>query len=50
MTNEKHYPDLGSDVSSVWNLWLVSQMSFGRETSGSIAKCRLFRQVIFIAK
>ena len=23
---------------------LVSQMSFGRETSGSVAKCRLFSQ------
>ena len=24
---------------------LVSQMSFGRETSGGVAKCRLFSQV-----
>jgi len=23
---------------------LISQMSFGRETSGSVAKCRLFSQ------
>ena len=21
MTNQKHYPDLGSDTSSVWNFW-----------------------------
>ena len=39
-TNQKHYPDLGSDESSV----LVSQTSFGGETSGSVAKCRLFSQ------
>ena len=24
---------------------IVSQMSFGRETSGSVAKCRLFSQI-----
>ena len=39
-TNQKHYPDLGSDASSA----LVSQTSFGGETSGSVAKCRLFSQ------
>ena len=27
---------------------LVSQTSFGGETNGSIAKCRLFSQVIFL--
>ena len=27
---------------------LVSQMSFGGETSGSVAKCRLFSQVMFM--
>ena len=27
---------------------LVSQASFGRETSGSVAKCRLFSQAILI--
>ena len=21
VTNQKHYPDLGSDASSVWNFW-----------------------------
>ena len=33
-TNQKLYPDLGSDASSA----LVSQISFGGETSGSVAK------------
>ena len=37
--NQKHYPDLGSDTSSVWNSVLISQTSFGGETSGSVAKC-----------
>ena len=45
-TNQKHYPDLGSDASSVWNSALVSQTSFGGETSGSVAKCLLFSQAI----
>ena len=43
-TNQKHYPDLGSDASSVWISALVSQPSFGGETSGSVAKYRLFSQ------
>ena len=43
-TNRKYYPDLGSDASSVWISALVSQTSFGRETSGSVAKYRLFSQ------
>ena len=42
--NQKHYPDMGSDASSVWNSALVSQTSFGGETSGSVAKRRLFSQ------
>ena len=42
--NQKHYPNLGSDVSSVWNFCLISQKSFGGKTSGSVAKCRLFSQ------
>ena len=41
----RHYPDLGSDASSIWNFCvLVSQMSFGWETSSSVAKCRPFSQ------
>ena len=43
-TNQKHYPGLGSDALSVWNFCAVSQTSFGGETSGSVAKCRLFSQ------
>ena len=52
-----HYPDLGSDASSVWNfcthfsdvktVWnFCARFSdvIWRETSGSIAKCRLFSQ------
>ena len=41
-TNQKHYPDLSSDTSSVWNSALVSQTSFRGETSGGVVKCRLF--------
>ena len=37
---QKHYPDLGSDASSVWN----SQTLFRGETSDSVTKCRLFPQ------
>ena len=43
-TTQKHYPDLGSDASSVWIAALVCQTSFGGETSGSVAKYRLFSQ------
>ena len=28
LTNQKHYPDLGSDTSSVWNFCALSQTSF----------------------
>ena len=45
LSNQKNYPDLGSDASSVWNFSaLVSQTSFRGETSGGIANCRLFSQ------
>ena len=54
----RHYPDLGSasdwlnqifhgarPIRSTYKISaLVSQTSFGRETSGSVAKCRLFSQ------
>ena len=49
-TNQKHYPHLGSHMSSVWNFTHVSQTSFGQATSGCIAKCQLFSQAIFYAK
>ena len=35
-TNQKHYPDLGSDMSSVWNSALISQNSFCGENSGVV--------------
>ena len=46
-TNQKHYPDLGSDASSVWNfcarfsgvIWRGNQF---------VAKCRLFSQATLI--
>ena len=43
-TNQKHYPDLGSDASSVWNFCARFSDVIWRETSGSVAKCRLFSQ------
>ena len=45
-TNLKPYPNLESDTSSVWNSTLVCQTSFRGETSGGVAKCRLFSQAI----
>ena len=48
-SNQKHYPDLGSDPSSVNGISaLVSQIPFGGETSGSVAKCLLFSQAVSI--
>ena len=43
-TNQKHYPDLGSDASSVWNFCARFSDVIWRETSGSVAKCPLFSQ------
>ena len=40
-TNQKHYPDLSSDTSSVF-LVFVPQIWFGGETSHDVAKYRLF--------
>ena len=48
-TNQKHYPDLGSDVSSVWNFCARFSDVIWRETSGSVAKCRLFSQATYKA-
>ena len=42
-TNQKQFPDLGSERQYGISA-LVSQMPFGRETSGNIAKCRQFSQ------
>ena len=43
-TNQSLYPDLGSDSHQYGISALVSQTSPGGETSGSVAKCRLFSQ------
>ena len=43
-TNQKHYPDLYSDTSSVWHSVLIPQTSFRGETSGGVAEWRLFSQ------
>ena len=45
-SSKKHYPDLGSYTSSVWNSCArrVPQASFYRETSYGIAKNRFFSQ------
>ena len=48
-SNQKHYRDLGSDVSSVWNFCTRSSKDISRENqclAGSVAKCRLFAQAI----
>jgi len=48
LTNQKPYPDLGIDASSVWNFSsdIVAQASFCGETSGSGAICQRFSQCI----
>ena len=40
----RHYPDLGSDASSVWNFYVRFSDVIWRGTSGSVAKCRQFSQ------
>ena len=45
MTNQKHYPDLGSDMSSVWNFAacfsdIISQGNYCK----NLANCQLFCQ------
>ena len=48
---QKHFPDLGSDASSVWNFARISKTLFRGETTdggdsggGGVAKCRLYSQ------
>ena len=43
ISHQKHYLDLGSDMSSVWNL---CTRSFRGGTSGGVAKCQLFSQAV----
>ena len=44
MTNQKHFPVLGSEASSVWNFCTRYSGIIAQGTSGSISKCRLFSQ------
>ena len=46
-SNQKHYPDLSSDASSVWISALVSQTSCRGKITCGVAKCRLFPQANF---
>ena len=39
-------PDLGSGMTSGWKFCTRSQISFHGETTGCMAKCQLFSQVI----
>ena len=39
--NQKHYQDLASERRQYGFSAVVAQTSFRRETSGSVAKCRL---------
>ena len=43
-TNQKHYPELNSNTSSVWNFCARSSDVISRETSGDVGKGRLFSQ------
>ena len=45
--NQKHYPDLGSDASSVWNFFARLSDVIWRETSGGVVKYRLFSKATY---
>ena len=45
-TNQKKYPDLGSDASSYGISAFISLTSFYRETCGGVTKCWLVSQAI----
>ena len=40
-TNQKHYPDLGSETSSVWNFWARSSDVVSRRNQWWRRECRL---------
>ena len=42
LTNQKHYPDLGSQVINIKISAPLPLTSFPRETSDGVAKCQLF--------
>ena len=46
-TNRKHYPDLGIDTSSVWNVSSRFSDFTSRGNQCCVAKCRLFSQANF---
>ena len=46
-TNQTHFLDLGSERHLYGISAVVAQMSFRWETSGEVAKCRLFSQADF---
>ena len=46
-SNQKHYPVLDSDTSSVWNFYARFSDVISRETNGDVAKCRQFSQAKF---
>lgn len=49
LTNQKSYPDMGSDTSPVWNFCIRSaQRSIRGETSGVVTICRLFSNAMKI--
>lgn len=41
---QKNYSVLDSDMSAVWNLFTVPQISLFRETSGGVVECWLFSE------
>ena len=48
MANQKHYPDLGSDMLSEYGISVpVFQTPFCKDTSCGIAKFRLFSEAMF---
>ena len=46
-SNQKHYPVLDSDTSSVWNFYARFSDVISRETNGDVTKCRQFSQAKF---
>ena len=49
LSNQTHYPDLGSDMSSVWNFCALCSgvISRGNQSDG-VAKCRLFSEACYL--
>ena len=49
MTNQKHYPGLGSDASSVWNFCTCfSDIIISHGSSGGAMECCLLSQAMLI--